>query len=883
MTKKPNRLLSVLISLLFIAFGSFAQTEYSPSVKRLLQKEAIQTESDVMAIQSSVENPDQVDVLCLPDFEYGCADNDGFTDFALELIQNLNNGCADNTGNTGWSEYYTLGPALLAPGNVYNVSMASGYANQHVNIWVDYNDDLVLTSDEIILSDYLIVMPDTLYIAQITIPANAPPGQHAMRAMAVWNNSFNDPCGSYLYGEAEDYYVQVEAGEYGSLEGYVTALEGGLPIPNANIEVGNIISGTSGANGYYSIDPVLSGTWEVTCTAAGYNSSSNVVTIEEGMTSTLNFQLTAPQVIISPLTISVLLEPNAVADEILTIDNPGNGPLDWSAGITMVAENGSEGLFDLQFDWPVGGNGGEAGIECDGSYIYTSKWNGTAFHKYDLNGSYIESFTCGDAAGVRDMAYDGTYFYGAAANTTVFQMDFTNLLLVGQFTAPADIRAIAYNEDDNTFFGNNWDTDITRFDATGANLGSFPVGPIGASYYGFAYDNCGNGAPYLWGYAQTGNTLNELVQIQLPSGVETGLSFDVGSVAATGDALAGGLAITEAIIPGYYTLLGLAQDADIWGLELCESGPVWLTLEPASGSLPAGQSQDLILHINALDLIPGYYYAEIHFTTEPNVGSPQVDVTLQVDGLIPAANLIAEFECTDVTLTWEMPSGALPDSWNVYRNGDLIENVSIMTFTDPMVYPEFEYGYQVKSVYSGVESQPTATEIITVPVPANLEPVNPVASFQGNNNVEITWEMPEGCLAPDGYNIYRYETMIDYTIALSYTDNGVPNGFYEYYIRAVYYFGESVNSDPASVLVDLEELNVHEFMIFPNPASSHVFVSSPIEITNIKVIDHSGRLIIDQELKTLHSCIDVSNFESGIYFIKIQTFENEIIKKFTVH
>jgi hypothetical protein len=481
------------------------------------------------------------------------------------------------------------------------------------------------------------------------------------------------------------------------------------------------------------------------------------------------------------------------------------------------------------------------------------------------------------------MAYDGTYFYGAAANTTVFQMDFTNLILVSQFTAPTDIRAIAYNEDDNTFFGNNWDTDITRFDATGTNLGSFPVGPIGASYYGFAYDNCGNGTPYLWGYAQTGNTLNELVQIQLPSGVETGLSFDVGSLAATGDALAGGLAITEAIIPGYYTLLGLAQDADIWGLELCESGPVWPTLEPASGSLPAGQSQDLTLHVNALDLIPGYYYAEIHFTTNPNVGSPYADVTLQVDGLIPATNLNAGFDCTDVTLTWEMPSGAMPDSWNVYRNGDLIENVSIMTFTDPMVYPEVDYAYQIKSVYSGAESQPTAAETIVVPIPANLEPLNPIAGYMGNNSVEITWEMPEGCLVPDGYNVYRDETMIDYTNALSYTDNGVPNGFYEYYMRAVYYFGESANSDPASVLVDLEELNVHEFMIFPNPASSHVFVSSPIEITNIKVIDHSGRLIIDQELKALHSCIDVSNFKSGIYFIKIQTFEGEIIKKFTVH
>ncbi len=158
-------------------------------------------------------------------------------------------------------------------------------------------------------------------------------------------------------------------------------------------------------------------------------------------------------------------------------------------------------------------------------------------------------------------------------------------ILVSQFIAPTDIRAIAYNEDDNIFYGNNWDSDITNFNIAGANLGSFPVGPIGASYYGFAYDNYSSGAPYLWGYAQTGNTLNELIQIQIPSGLETGISFDVGSIAAVGTGLAGGLAITDKIVLGFYTLLGTAQNIDIWGLELCESNNFWLSIDPDSGCI----------------------------------------------------------------------------------------------------------------------------------------------------------------------------------------------------------------------------------------------------------------------------------------------------------
>ncbi|MGB4123932.1 MAG: hypothetical protein WBK40_06970, partial [Bacteroidales bacterium] len=48
--------------------------------------------------------------------------------------------------------------------------------------------------------------------------------------------------------------------------------------------------------------------------------------------------------------------------------------------------------FDLQFEYPVGVGGGEAGIEADANYIYTSKWNGTDFYRYDYDGTYVGSF-----------------------------------------------------------------------------------------------------------------------------------------------------------------------------------------------------------------------------------------------------------------------------------------------------------------------------------------------------------------------------------------------------------------------------------------------------------------------------------------------------------
>jgi hypothetical protein len=249
------------------------------------------------------------------------------------------------------------------------------------------------------------------------------------------------------------------------------------------------------------------------------------------------------------------------------------GPRSKMAGIPIA----SEAIFDLQFDWPVGVGGGEAGIETDGTYIYTSKWNGAGeFYRYDMTGTYLDQFTVTGSTGCRDIAYDGTYFYGGAASTTVFQMDFGTASMVSTFTAPTAVRAIAYDEDENAFYANNWGTDITKFDMAGANLGAFAVGPTGDSYYGFAYQGatyCGDG-PFLWGYAQVGATQNELVQISLPGGTETGTYFDVGSVAAVGTGIAGGLAIADGIVTGYWTIMGTAQNVNIWGLELCVSGPL---------------------------------------------------------------------------------------------------------------------------------------------------------------------------------------------------------------------------------------------------------------------------------------------------------------------
>jgi hypothetical protein len=225
--------------------------------------------------------------------------------------------------------------------------------------------------------------------------------------------------------------------------------------------------------------------------------------------------------------------------------------------------DGSRDTWDLQFTWPTYYNDGEAGCESDGNFIYTAKWNGDRFSKYTLDGTWVEDFTIPGVTNVRDLAYDGTYFYGAAANTSVFQMDFETHTLVSTINAPTAVRAIAYNDDEMTFYGNNWSTDITEFDMTGAMVSSFAAGGL-TGIYGMAYDNWSDGGPFLWIYDQGANNLN---QVTLPDGTFTGFTVDVQAITGATSS-AGGLFTQPGIVEGTVTIGGNSQNEMIWGLEL---------------------------------------------------------------------------------------------------------------------------------------------------------------------------------------------------------------------------------------------------------------------------------------------------------------------------
>ncbi len=228
-------------------------------------------------------------------------------------------------------------------------------------------------------------------------------------------------------------------------------------------------------------------------------------------------------------------------------------------------------IWDVQFNFDIDGPSGLtglAGAESDGEFIYATKWAGSEIVKFDMDGTFLETFSIPGVSGLRDLAFDGTHFYGAAAATTVYKMDFTAHTLVSSFTAPTAVRAIAYDSDADAFWGNNWDTDMVLFDETGATLDVLTGMP---SLYGAAYDTYSAGGPFLWFF--TGTTTGggcQLEQYDLAANALTGVSHSVS--ADFGDYIAGGLYVTTDLVTGKVTIGGTAQGTpDIaFGYELAD-------------------------------------------------------------------------------------------------------------------------------------------------------------------------------------------------------------------------------------------------------------------------------------------------------------------------
>ncbi len=141
--------------------------------------------------------------ICMPSAD--CSFGDGFRLFSIEEINNAS-GC-EGYGN------FTNQVANLEAGTTYDLTVTTGYGDQHITVWIDFNDDFIFAANERVVIDYVIApgqgagtYTETF---DLVVPANANPGAHFMRARSNWQDTVPAACTLTQYGETEDYTANI--------------------------------------------------------------------------------------------------------------------------------------------------------------------------------------------------------------------------------------------------------------------------------------------------------------------------------------------------------------------------------------------------------------------------------------------------------------------------------------------------------------------------------------------------------------------------------------------------------------------------------------------------------------------------------------------------
>lgn len=152
------------------------------------------------------------------------------------------------------------------------------------------------------------------------------------------------------------------------------------------------------------------------------------------------------------------------------------------------------------------------------------------------------------------------------------------------------------------------------------------------------------------------------------------------------------------------------------------------------------------------------------------------------------------------------------------------------------------------------------------------------------DNIQLSWDAPSGT-GLTGYNIYysfngSNFNQIANTTETSYIVESPGSGLHAYYLTAVYEEGESDPTNTQEVLLTSnDEFAAESIKVFPNPADDFVFLNSDELIYSIKLYNYNGQVLIEKNTKAKSSKLDVSELMPGIYFLKMETGNQSVVRQ----
>lgn len=169
------------------------------------------------------------------------------------------------------------------------------------------------------------------------------------------------------------------------------------------------------------------------------------------------------------------------------------------------------------------------------------------------------------------------------------------------------------------------------------------------------------------------------------------------------------------------------------------------------------------------------------------------------------------------------------------------------------------------------------------PYYAMCDAVENLSGMQSENEIELSWSTNNNQQTTDFYEIYRGTRFLGTTEETTFIDNTLTeSGDYIYSVRMVsdecmgLFQNVTVNYNHVSVV----ENDVTNVTVYPNPARDFVKLSAiSCQLSVVWVYNSLGILIEEIDVDSNEVEINTSGYNSGVYFINIETNKGKVVCK----
>jgi len=147
--------------------------------------------------------------------------------------------------------------------------------------------------------------------------------------------------------------------------------------------------------------------------------------------------------------------------------------------------------------------------------------------------------------------------------------------------------------------------------------------------------------------------------------------------------------------------------------------------------------------------------------------------------------------------------------------------------------------------------------------------------YGNNQTINETFTLPSNC-----YTFNIIDTYGDGGGPITLTDTDPANTVI-FQTNGVYGCGDSAKFSTDGFVLGVEQAQLEDVVLYPNPASTIINLRNA-ENANIQVFDILGKLILSQNNISVDAQINVSQFQSGTYFMKISKDNLVTTKRFLI-